>query len=1082
MSRRWVVLLFVAGALLVGGGVAWAFWTAPATPGSSGGGTAAEVPAAATPTVGRWADHAVQVSWPAVTLSNGVPAGGYVVRRYNATTGVVQTTGPGCSGTLATLSCTETGVPAGSWRWSVQGVIGANWTGAESARSATVTTSTATLTLAQTVFRGPFPVTTTGTLAGFGQNETVAYQLDTGTSLTGFPGVVDVTGGAPISSLSIPSAADGTHTVTATGGNGSVATTTITIDTTGPVVSSLQSPVGQNGWNTAPPVQVTLSAIDATTSVASIRYTTDGSDPTSSGTAQTYTGPFSVSSATTVRFFATDTAGNASAAGSRTIQFDPTPPANSVAVSSGALLSGGTVFYRGTAAGSFTLTNTVTDSLSGPASSATALGGTTTGFTHTPTTVSTPAGGPYVSSPVSWAAGTTAAPTVTVTGADVAGNTTATVLTLTNDSAPPTGGAVDATGLTAGRYSTTTAISAGFTKGTDAGVGLATSGARLQRISATLTNGACGSYGTATVLATDPASPYADTAPDQACHRYQYVVPDRLGNTVTYESGDVKVDTTAPAAPTFTYTAGTSTYASGQTLYYRGASASGSFTVAASSTDPASGIASYSYPAPLGTGWSGSAGSYSWSSANPAAPTNKTVTATNNAGLTASAVMTLVEDSVVPTGGSITYATGFRVRASQTLTLAPGTDAGSGIAANSGIVQRRTGTVASPGGACSITAATTWTTVATGLGTTWTDPNINASTCYEYQYSAADNLGNRSAWYAGPGQVAIPAYSTCTDALAATPPDGYWKLNETGSATAVDYSTKTNTGTYQGSYTQGVPGICGTSTYFDGSTAYVSTRNQVASPGPQVLSVETWFATTTTNGGKLVGFGDKQTGSSALYDRHLFMTKDGKINFGVTSPLLGLARYSATSTKAYNDGIWHHAVGTLSGAGLKLYIDGGAESITTTGTTAAQNYAGWWRLGGDSLAGWYPLLNGGSDYFAGQLSNAAVWNTYAMTPADAWNHFIAGWVATNPASAAAASIQSIPRPTRSLAPSRSPSPSPSRPPSPSPSPVPTTPSPMPSAPTSAPTTPPPSRTSPSPSANSSPTPSASGDPPLADVG
>lgn len=81
-------------------------------------------------------------------------------------------------------------------------------------------------------------------------------------------------------------------------------------------------------------------------------------------------------------------------------------------------------------------------------------------------------------------------------------------------------------------------------------------------------------------LATDPTSPYVDTVTvtDQACYRYLYVVAGALGNTVTYPSGDGKVDTTVPSAPTLSPVAGTNTYVSGATVCYDGGLSSGSFT------------------------------------------------------------------------------------------------------------------------------------------------------------------------------------------------------------------------------------------------------------------------------------------------------------------------------------------------------------------------------------------------------------------------------------------------------------------------------------------------------------------------
>ncbi len=51
--------------------------------------------------------------------------------------------------------------------------------------------------------------------------------------------------------------------------------------------------------------------------------------------------------------------------------------------------------------------------------------------------------------------------------------------------------------------------------------------------------------------------------------------------------------------------------------------------------------------------------------------------------------------------------------------------------------------------------------------------------------------------------------------------------------------------------------------------------------GPQTFSVEGWFNTTTNTGGKLIGFGNNQTGMSRNYDRHIYMMNDGQLVFGV---------------------------------------------------------------------------------------------------------------------------------------------------------------------------------------------------------
>jgi hypothetical protein len=118
------------------------------------------------------------------------------------------------------------------------------------------------------------------------------------------------------------------------------------------------------------------------------------------------------------------------------------PPVNNLTLTgqtgSGSYLSGTTVYYKGSTAGSFTLTNSLTDTGgSGPASSTfPTLGGAATGWTHTGSIVSTPANGPYVSATFTWSANTTSSPTETVTGTDNVGNTAVTTLTFVNDTAP----------------------------------------------------------------------------------------------------------------------------------------------------------------------------------------------------------------------------------------------------------------------------------------------------------------------------------------------------------------------------------------------------------------------------------------------------------------------------------------------------------------------------------------------------------------------------------------------------------------------------------------------------------------------
>ena len=104
---------------------------------------------------------------------------------------------------------------------------------------------------------------------------------------------------------------------------------------------------------------------------------------------------------------------------------------------------------------------------------------------------------------------------------------------------------------------------------------------------------------------------------------------------------------------------------------------------------------------------------------------------------------------------------------------------------------------------------------------------------------------------------------------------------------------------------------------FNGSTQYVSSTKSYTNPTN--FSISIWFKTTTTTGGKLIGFGNSQTGQSSTYDRHLYMTNSGQVYFGCYPG----AVKTVNSALSYNDGAWHLATATLSGTtGMILYMDG----------------------------------------------------------------------------------------------------------------------------------------------------------------
>ena len=134
--------------------------------------------------------------------------------------------------------------------------------------------------------------------------------------------------------------------------------------------------------------------------------------------------------------------------------------------------------------------------------------------------------------------------------------------------------------------------------------------------------------------------------------------------------------------------------------------------------------------------------------------------------------------------------------------------------------------------------------------------------------------------------------------------------------------------------------------------------------GPNVFSIEAWFKTSSTTGGKIAGLGNARSGLSTSFDRQIYMDNTGHVIFGVYNG----ARHTVTSPGRYNNNAWHHVVATLSGGGMALYLDGKKIGVNQ-GTTIGATYSGFWRVGGDNLGGWPGTHT--SNYFRGVIDEVA---------------------------------------------------------------------------------------------------------------
>ncbi|UOX99769.1 PKD domain-containing protein [Blastococcus sp. PRF04-17] len=260
--------------------------------------------------------------------------------------------------------------------------------------------------------------------------------------------------------------------------------------------------------------------------------------------------------------------------------------------------------------------------------------------------------------------------------------------------------------------------------------------------------------------------------------------------------------------------------------------------------------------------------------------------------------------------------------------------------------------------------------------------DVGRTGTHSYRVSASDPFGNTV--QTSSVSVTVPAGSATArpyaGVVAADGATDHWPLGEASGTTAFA-GIGGNDLTVGSGVTRGsggaISGDPNTATTFDGTSASAAAAQRLVQ-APSEFSVEAWFRTTSTGGGKIVGFGNSNTGTSSVYDRHVYMDTSGRVLFGVTETNQRRVIQSGTGL---NDGNWHHVVATLSNAGMMLYVDG-VRVATRASTTVGPNYYGYWRVGGDST--W-----SGSQWFDGRIDEVAVYPT-ALSQSQVAGHHTAG--------------------------------------------------------------------------------------------
>lgn len=274
----------------------------------------------------------------------------------------------------------------------------------------------------------------------------------------------------------------------------------------------------------------------------------------------------------------------------------------------------------------------------------------------------------------------------------------------------------------------------------------------------------------------------------------------------------------------------------------------------------------------------------------------------------------------------------------------------------------------------------------------WTDTGVTPGSTYSYYLVAIDPDNNvqRSSTVS----ITVPNSGRPQSAYATRVLDDgaglFWRLSDTTAGTAVDWAGTRNgvVGSGVGRGAAGaIVGDSDTASTFNGTSAGTLVNSdgsaaQAAELTTNTFTQEAWIRTSSTRGGLIVGYGDRRTGSSSTYDRLLYMTNNGRIAFGVNPAVQRVL----TSTRTYNDNLWHHVVATLGKDGMALYVDG-VEVGRRADTTRGDSYYGYWRVGGDNLSGWANRPS--SNYLNAVLDDVAIYPV-ALGSATVGAHYALG--------------------------------------------------------------------------------------------
>lgn len=154
----------------------------------------------------------------------------------------------------------------------------------------------------------------------------------------------------------------------------------------------------------------------------------------------------------------------------------------------------------------------------------------------------------------------------------------------------------------------------------------------------------------------------------------------------------------------------------------------------------------------------------------------------------------------------------------------------------------------------------------------------------------------------------------------------------------------------------------------NGNNNYIQTSQKIDAPSE--FTIMFWMKTTTTAGGKIVGFCDTQDGNNVTqHDREIILEPDGTIRFKVHNSDGTIVLYGLNKN---NDGEWHHIAATAGeNTSALLYVDGSLTGDVYIDETV--DYQGWWNMGKNSVAK-NEEQEMVADHFKGSLSEISIYD------------------------------------------------------------------------------------------------------------